>query len=96
MFSLLRTPLPASAVECSLACNLVSPSETSLVTAGADVLRVFRLRPHAGIAPGEKIAHVVLFALLHRLEFSCDGHWHGKKPCMKTFGPVLLPLPQTF
>ncbi len=59
MFSLLRTPLPASAVECSLACNLVSPSETSLVTAGADVLRVFRLRPHAGIAPGEDVAHVV-------------------------------------
>ena len=63
MFSLLRTPLPASAVECSLACNLVSPSETSLVTAGADVLRVFRLRPHAGIAPGEKIANVLLYCL---------------------------------
>ncbi len=52
MFSLCRTPLAASTVECSLSCHLLSPSESVLVTAGADVLRVFRLRPHEGINEG--------------------------------------------
>lgn len=45
MFSLFRTTLPASSVEHSLSARFLSASEECLVTAGADILKVFRMRP---------------------------------------------------
>lgn len=50
--SLLRTPLPPSCVDHCVQGRFVSPDETALVTAGANVIRVFRIRPQD--KPGEE------------------------------------------
>ncbi len=45
LFPLVRTALPASCVDHSVACHFFDDSEHSLVTAGANCLKVFRIRP---------------------------------------------------
>ena len=48
LHTLLRTPVPATGIEHSIQCHFLDPQELSLVTAGANILRVFRIRPQAG------------------------------------------------
>ena len=57
MFTLCRTPLAASAVDVSVKARFIHPAEECLVTAAADVLRVFRLRPHQGTKESECGTH---------------------------------------
>lgn len=53
MYSLCKTTHPPTGVEHSVYCNFFHTSEKSLVIAGANVLRVFRLVPEIQTkAPG--------------------------------------------
>ena len=52
LHTLLRTPVPASAIEHSIQCHFIDPHEVCLVTAGANMLRVFRIRPQVGLDEG--------------------------------------------
>ena len=45
MYSVIRTPHPATAVEHSIEAHFFGPWERNLVIAGANLLRVFRLIP---------------------------------------------------
>lgn len=45
MFSVCRQTHPATAVEHAITCNFFNRNERSLVVAGANMLRVFRLVP---------------------------------------------------
>jgi cleavage and polyadenylation specificity factor subunit 1 len=45
MFSLVRTPHPATGVEHSIQARFFGPGETNLIVAGTNNLRVFRLVP---------------------------------------------------
>ena len=45
MFSICKQTHPATGVEHALACHFFSKSEKSLVTAGANIIKVFRLIP---------------------------------------------------
>jgi hypothetical protein len=51
---LLRIPLAASSIEHSIECNFMDAAEVNLVTAGANVLRVFRMRPQKRDGINEK------------------------------------------
>lgn len=45
MFSVTKLLHPPTSVEHAISCNFYSKSETSLVTAGCNILKVFRLIP---------------------------------------------------
>ncbi|XP_035792501.1 cleavage and polyadenylation specificity factor subunit 1-like [Anopheles albimanus] len=54
MFSLCKQPHEATAVEFSLTCHFFNHSEKSLVTGGANVLKVYRIIPDADPATRDK------------------------------------------
>lgn len=45
MFSICKQTHPATGVEHALSCNFFSKAEKSLIVAGANLIRVFRLIP---------------------------------------------------
>lgn len=54
MFSLCKQPHEATAVEFSLTCHFFNHNEKSLVTGGANVLKVYRVIPDADPATRDK------------------------------------------
>lgn len=53
LFSLVRTPLAASGIEESISARFLDISEDQLITIGANVLKVFRIRPQNLTDTGE-------------------------------------------
>lgn len=65
MYSLYKQTHPATGVEHAITCNFFNRTEKSLVVAGANVIRVFRLIPD--IDANKKIRYSGLYILLSHL-----------------------------
>jgi cleavage and polyadenylation specificity factor subunit 1 len=56
MFSICKQTLPATGVEFAIKCNFFSNVEKCLVTAGANVLKVYRILPDVELNTKEKFS----------------------------------------
>ena len=66
MFSVCRQTHPATAVEHAITCNFFNRGERSLVVAGANILRVFRLVPDSVPNKPESIRGLSKFEVFFR------------------------------
>lgn len=54
MFSICKQSHPATGVEFSITCRFFNNTEENIVTAGANILKVFRIIPDVSANPTEK------------------------------------------
>lgn len=63
MFTLCKQTHPATGIEHGISCHFFNKNEKNLITAGANILKVFRICPDVEPNSKEKFSGEILFTL---------------------------------